>query len=414
MVTLEDYKIKPTQKIIDDLQLQIVYIPLENKLGIKYKPCIKNMDYVGIGSVIGKSPSSDMPLISTVSGTVVGLADKVIGNNKKVKCIVIENDFKERYANKIGRKYNISNYSKEEFVYLLKMDGVEGMSGNGFPTYIKWENVEELDYLIVNGCECEAYTSCDSARMYNNPEEILEVTDALMEIYGIKNAYIAVNENNSKVISKFLRHINTYPNIKIYPVMDAYPSGYERYLVNEITGLTYDKYPVEVKVMVENVQTMYAIYELLKYRKPLTSRLVTITGDGIKKPANYLLKIGSSLSEVFLKTNINKKLENPILIAGGGMMGTSISSDEFVVTADTTSIILKENKEEQVFPCIKCGKCSEVCPVNLIPSLIMDNPAKAKEYNLGKCINCGLCSYVCPSKIEVRDILKKIKEDIHG
>lgn len=411
MVTIEDYKINPTKKIIDNIDIQVIYIPLTTKMGYEYKPIVKPGDYVRIGSIIGKHPIAEIPLMSSVSGTVVGYEEKYISSGKLSKCIVIENDFKEKYEGKVGKKSNITKYSKEEFIYILKKCGITGMSGSGFPTYIKYEN-NKIDYLIVDGAECEIYASADSARMYNNPEEILEATDAIMEIMGIKKAYIAINEKNTTIINKFLRHINSYPNIKIYPLLDAYPNGYERYLVNEILGLTYNKLPIEVGVVNENVSTIYSIYEALKYHKPQIDRIVTISGQGIKKPANYLLKVGTDFNELLLKTNQYKELKEPLIISGGAMMGTSIPSDELVITSDTNCILILENKEYKTYPCIKCGKCSEVCPVNLIPSLIMDNKNKAKELKINKCMNCGLCSYVCPSKIEVREILKKIKEDV--
>lgn len=413
MVTIEDMKIKPNKKIIDDLGIQVIYIPLETRTGIKYTETVRSGEYVYIGSILGSNPIADTPVISSVSGTVVGFQDKYISNNKLVRCVVIENDFKDKYLDKTGKKHDITKYSKDEFIYLLKKLDIIGMSGNAFPTYIKYENSKELKYLIVNGAECEIGVSSDSARMYQNPEEILEAIDALIDILGLDKAYIAINEKNELVINKFLRYINTYPNIKIYPLINAYPSGYERYLVNEILGINYNNYPTEVGVVVENVSTIYAIYEMLKYHKPLIERIVTITGTGIKKPANYLLRIGTNFNEVLLKTDIYKELKNPVMIVGGKMMGTSISSDEFIITPDVNCIIIEDNKEEVVNPCIKCGKCTEVCPMNLIPSLIIENPDKSKELMINKCINCGLCSYVCPSKIEVRDIIKKIKEDNH-
>ena len=412
MVTIDGKKIGPNKKIIDDLDIQIVYIPLESRMGYKYKETIHVGEYVCIGSVIGKSSVSDAPLLSTVSGTVVGFQDKYISNGKLVKCIVIENDFKEKYKDKLGKKNNITKYSKDEFVYLLKNSGIIGMSGGGFPTYIKYETDNKIKYLIVDGAECEVYSSTDSARMYNNPEEILECIDAIMEIMDIEKAYIAINEKNELVIKKFLRHINTYPNIKIYPLIDAYPNGYERYLIGEILGLTYDKLPKEVGVINENVSTIYAIYELLKYHKVLNERFVTISGEGIKKPANYKLKIGTCFSEVLLKTDILKDINNPLLICGGAMMGKSIPSDELIITPDVGSILIMEDKKEKSLSCIKCGKCTEVCPMNLIPSLIMDNPKMAKELRIEKCVKCGLCSYVCPSKINVREYITKIRNDM--
>ena len=238
MVIIDDNKISASKKIKDNVPIQVVYIPLVSKMGYKYKETIKVGDYVCIGSVLGKNSIAEIPLLSTVSGIVVGFEEKLISNNNKVRCIVIENDFKEKYLDKTGKKYNITNYSRDEFIYLLKKCAITGMSGSGFPTYIKYENAKDIKCLIVDGCECEIYASADNARMYNDPEEILDGIDAIMEIMNIPKAYIAINGKNEKIISKFLRHINTYPNIKIYPVPDGYPNGYERYLVKEILGLT--------------------------------------------------------------------------------------------------------------------------------------------------------------------------------
>ena len=414
MVTIEDYKINPSKKIIDNLDIQIIYIPLLSKVGYTYKPTVKPGDYVYIGSVIGKTPMLEIPLMSSVSGTVVGFEEKYISNGHTSKCIVIENDFKEKYQDKVGKVKDITKYSKEEFIYLLKNCAITGMSGSGFPTYIKYDTKNSINYLIVDAAECEIYVSSDSARMYISTEDILECIDAIMEIMNIKKTYIAINEKNELIINKFLKHINTYPNIKIYPLIDGYPNGYERYLVKEILGKTYDKLPIEVGVINENISTIYAIYEALKYHKPLTERIVTISGNGISKPANYNLKIGTNFNEVLLKTNIQKNIDNPLLIAGGAMMGTSIPSNELIITPDVNCILILSDIKEKPNSCIKCGKCAEVCPVNLIPSLIIDNPNKSKELKINKCINCGLCSYICPSKIEVREIIKHIKEDNHG
>lgn len=411
MVTIEDYKINPNQPIIENIAIQIVYIPLVSKMGYTYKPIVKPGDYVTIGDIIGKNSIAEIPLISTISGMVIGFEDKYISNGKLVKCIAIENDFKEKYRDKVGKVKDITKYSKEEFIYLLKICAITGMSGSGFPTYIKYDNNNKIKYLIIDGAECEIYASADNARMYNNPEEILECIDAIMEIMGIEKAYIALARKNELIINRFLKYINTYPNIKIYPLIDAYPSGYERYLVSEILGLTYDKLPIEIGVINENISTIYAIYEALKYHKPLTERIVTISGVGIDKPSNYRLKIGTNFNEVLLKTSIQKEVKNPLIIAGGAMMGVSLASDELIITADTNCILIMDDKEEKALDCIKCGKCAEVCPMNLIPSLIVANPKQKKELKINKCINCGLCSYVCPSKIEVRELIKKVKED---
>jgi len=412
MVNIEDYKISPNKKIIDNLKIQIVYMPLESKLGYTYNPTVEVGTYVYIGDVIGKNNTSDMTLKSSVSGTVVGFQDKYISNGKLVKCIVIENDFKEKYRNKVGKKKDITKYSKNEFIHLLKSSGITGLGGSDFPTYIKYDTDDNIKYLIVNAAECEIYTSADAGLMYNYTEEILEGIDAIMEIMNIEKAYIAIDSKNEKIIKKFLKHINTYPNIFVYALPGGYPSGYERYLVNEILGLTYERLPKEVGVINNNVSTIYAIYELLKYQKPLTERIVTISGPGIKKKANYKVKIGTNFSEIMLKTEGYNNISNPLLVAGGAMMGKTIPSDELIITKDLNTILVLEDKPTKTYNCIKCGKCAEVCPVGLMPSMIIDNKKRAQNLKIEKCVNCGLCSYVCPSKIEVRELIKEIKEGL--
>lgn len=410
MVNIENKKINPNKKIIDDIKMQMIYIPLESTFGYTYQLKANVGDYIYIDDVLGINQGTNFALKSSTSGTIVGIEKKYISNGKLVDCLAIENDFKERYRNKPGKKKDITKYPKAAFIQMLKNGGITGMGGSDLPTFLKYDYNKKYYCLIVNGVESEILTSADSAVMYHHPEEILECIDAIMEIMGIEKAYIAINENNQQVIKKLLKYINTYPNIKIWGVLDAYPSGWEKYLVNTITGKKYEKSPQEIGVIVNNVSTIYAIYELLKYGHALTEKIVTITGPGIKKPGNYKVKIGTNLSELMLKTDGYTKIENPILIAGGLMKGKSIPQDELIITKDLNTICIIEGKKEEVTSCIKCGKCSEVCPVGLMPVMIIDNHKKAKKLKIDKCIGCGLCSYICPAKIEVREILKKIKE----
>lgn len=410
MVNIEDKKIKPNKKIIDNLKIQIIYVPLESILGYKYKMLVNVGDYVCIDDVLAENISSSFKIKSSVSGTIVGIEKKYISNGNLVDCLVIENDFKEKYRNKLGRKYDITRYSRDSFVYMLQNSGITGMGGSDYPTFLKYDTNDVINCLIVNGVECEIYSSADNAIMYHYAEEILETIDAIMEIMSIPKAYIAVNENNSLIVKTFLKYINTYPNIKIWGVMDAYPSGWERILVQNITGLQYDKNPNEIGVITNNVSTIYSIYELLKFSRPQTEKIVTISGDGVKKPGNYKVKIGTCFSELMLKIDGYSKLKNPLLVAGGAMMGKSIPSDELVITKDLNTILLINDDLVEAKQCIKCGKCSEVCPVGIMPVMIINNKKMGNYLKLNKCINCGLCSYVCPAKIEVCEILKLIKE----
>lgn len=402
------------RKIVEYIKPQIIYIPLESKTGVTYKHFVKEGDYVYKGSVVAINEDIKFPIHSSVSGYVIKGVKKIMNNGKKIKCIVVENDFKEKYEYKIGSKKNINKYSKEDFLELLQKSGITGLGGSDYPTFVKYRQAN-LKYLIVNGVECEPYITADNAIMRAYSEEILECIDAITEIMGLDKAIIAVKEDNVHVISEFNKYIGSYPNISLFGMMDEYPNGWEKILVKEILDIDYQKYPAEQGVIVENVSTIYAIYEMLKYGRPLTERVITVTGCGVKKPTNIRVKIGASMNEIMYMIDAYKKLKNPLFIAGGTMMGNSMPTDNVVITKNLNGVVVLENDNIIPTECIHCGKCSNICPQKLIPVLIKDNlnnHNKLKDLMPNKCIECGLCSYICPSKIEIREFVKKAKEDI--
>ena len=407
-----DDKIKVKKEMLEFIKPQKIYIPLENKSGIKYKKLVNVGEYVFKGQVVAMNESIDFPIHSSVSGYVVENESNELNTGKKVECIAIENDFKEKYQEKLGSIKEISNYSKEEFIELLKTSGITGLGGSDFPTFLKYNTDSKINYLLVNGVECEPYISCDKVVMSKYMEKILEAVDAILEIMKIKKAYIVVKSSNiesQKVINKY---INTYPNIKLALMPDMYPAGWERNIIEVVLHKKYDKYPVEVGAIVSNVSTIYAIYEMLKYNTPLTERIITITGTGIRKPSNIKVKIGTKLSEIIENIEGYKDIKKPIFIAGGPMMGSSLPNDNLIVTKDLNCVLVIDDIELTNYPCIKCGKCTNVCPVHLLPVMIMNNignEKKLKELMPQKCIECGLCSYICPSKIEVREYVRIAK-----
>lgn len=408
--------VKLKKDIYEYIKPQIIYVPLENKSGVTYKHLVKQGDYVYKGDVVAINESINFPLHSSVSGYVITGTKKIMNNGKKIKCVVVENDFKEKYRDKIGAKRNLNNYTKEEFLNLLKNSGITGLGGSDFPTFIKYSTDNKIDYLLVNGVECEPYIGCDKAVMDNYSEEILECIDSILEIMKIKKAYIVIKENNVKSLEKLKKYIGTYPNITISTMPDMYPAGWERNVVEHTIGKKYVNYPIEIGVIVSNVSTIYAIYEMLKYNRPLTERIITITGTVIKKPANVKVKIGALLSEIIENIEGYKDIKNPLFIAGGPMMGTSLPTDELVVTKDLNCVLVIDDIEEVNYPCINCGKCTMVCPSKIYPVLIMknyNNEKKLKDLKPNKCIECGLCSYVCPSKIEVREFVRIAKGKVN-
>jgi len=410
---LIDYKkMSISREIKEYLKPQMIYIPLESKNKTRYKHFVKEGDYVYKGQIIATSKENNFPIYSSVSGYVIKGMKKYNLNGEKVRCVVIENDFKEKQETRKGFKKNISDYTKEEFLKLLQESSISGMGGGDYPTFLKYNN--EIDTLIVNGVECEPYITADYTVMKNYSEEILETIDAILEIMKIKKAYIVLKETNLKIINEFNKFIGTYPNIELRVVPDKYPNGWEREIVRQVLNIEYDKYPSENNIVVNNVSTIYAIYELLKYKQPILERIITITGDGVKKPCNIRVKIGSSIKEVMTAIDAYKNKKDLYFIAGGSMMGKSLPTDDIIVSKDLSCILVLEDKFDSETECIRCGKCANICPVYLIPVLIMENLGNKEmldKLEPKRCIECGLCSYICPSKIELREKVVEAKEE---
>ena len=245
-------------------------------------------------------------------------------------------------------------------------------------------------------------------------EEILECVDAIMEINGIDKAFIAIKRKDQELKKVLDLCIGTYLKIKIIQVPDLYPIGWDRSLVKYICNKTYNKTSIEQGIVTNNVSTIYAIYEALKYAKPLTERIVTFTGNAMNKPQNVYVKVGTLIDEVIEKTGGCK--DDCYFVAGGPMMGTSLESNELVITPNLNCVLaLKNINKNYIGTCTRCGKCVSVCPSKLSPVLIKDNiksKSKLKELQADKCSKCGLCSYICPANINLRNIVNEAKEMI--
>ncbi len=393
---------------------KFVYIPLISGNDEDITITVKKGDYVYKGSVIGRRKGNfKIPINSSVSGTVVDYTQKVYSNGKKVKCVVIENDFKEKEEIKPVINKKISKYTKQEFIKTIKDCGVVGMSGNGDPTYLKYNTENKINTLIVNCTECSAYATSDYVLLVEKCEEILETVDALLEINEIDKAIIAVKKNDTELLNILNSFIGTYLKIKIVTVPDIYPIGWEKYLVKYVLGINYNVSSIEKGVVVNNVSTIYSIYEALKYNKPLCERIITFTGDGIKKPQNVYVKVGTPIMEIINK--IGKTSNDIKIIVGEPMMGKYIESEDIIATTDISCvIILKQLPQYDETECIRCGKCTKYCPVKISPVLIKDsknNKEKLNKLNVDKCINCGLCSYICPARIDLRSIIEKVRDN---
>lgn len=396
------------EKIVSYSKPKKIYIPLICQNDTNITVLVKNGDYVHKGDVIARRKGAlKIPIHASVSGTVKAIEEKPYLNGQNVKCVVIENDFKEKRAKVVKVKRHINNYSKEEFINKIRDAGIVGLGGAGFPTFAKYDTDAKINTLIVNAVECEPYLTADYKLIQEKCEEILEAIDAVLEINGIHEAIIAINRNDTKTKEIINTFIGTYLKIKMVEVPEVYPMGWERTLIKQIKGVTYKKLPSEKGIIVNNVSTIYAIYEALKYDKPLIERVITFTGEKLNKPQNVLVKIGTPIKEVINSLGGYKEGEDICLVAGGPMMGCAVESDELVASPTLNGVlVLEKNENEKATECLRCSKCVEACPVKLAPVLIKDSlkdPDNLKYLKPERCIECGLCSYICPAKIKLRD-----------
>ncbi len=394
------------KKVLPFLNPKMIYIPLYDSNEI----LVKEGDNVFKGEIIAyKGGNFKLPIFSSVSGKVTGFTDMLTTKGHS-RTVIIENNGLEKIKAKPTIRKDLSKITKEDFISIIKNAGIIGMGGAGFPTYAKYDTESKINTLIINAAECEPYITADYVLIKEKIEDILETIDAILEINNIKEAVIAIKSKHKSLINKVQEYMGSYLKIRIALLPDKYPMGWERTLIKEVTGLTYDKLPIEKGIVVNNISTIYAISGALKFDKPLIERIVTFTGDGLNKPKNVLVKVGTKVTDVFEELGIKK---DALVIAGGPMMG-KVVDDSLVVTPDLNNVLVfKKYKECKDVNCLRCGKCANVCPAYLVPVMIkdnIDNVEKLKELHPEKCIGCGLCSYVCPSKINVRDYIDKAKQ----
>lgn len=400
-----------SEEVVDVSDVNKVYVPLMNG-NIECECVVIVGKKVRKGSIIGVRADIDFPILSPVSGIVVEISKCRYLNGEMVDCVAIENDKLEKVSKKNLVK-DITAYSKDEFIGLLKNCAVTGMGGSDFPTFLKYK--ADLNTLIVNAVECEPYITADAMIVKLKAHILLETINAIMKINNIKQCFIVCKNNNDVVKNSFLEYINEYENIKIETVKNMYPMGWERHIIKSVLNVEYDKYPSEKGIVVNNVSTIFAIYKALKYQRSITKRLITITGEGFTEPMNVLVKVGSRVDTIVKKIG-KYKGKNLKFIAGGPMMGTSLSSDDLVITKSLGAVTILESESDEVNECLGCGRCVKICPANICPIFILnsiDDNEKLKKLHPEKCIECGACSYICPSKIGLRDAVKNAKKKVN-
>ena len=403
-IKLDKHKKETMNKLEEFLTPKYVYF----KINDTDEVLVKEKQKIKCGEKIIKT-KFDSFIHSSVSGKVIGFEEKVDYQNNKSKFIKIENDLKETNDFK---KVDIKKITKEKFTELLKENGIVGLGGAGFPTYIKYDT-DNVETLIINGVECEPYITADHTILFNNIKEIVETLKIIEKIYNLKEIFIAIKTGNLNLKDKIIPMINE-TNIKLIEVPNLYPMGWEKSLVRYVKHTDYVKLPIEKNIIVSNASTIYAINNALN-GIPLIEKIITVSGNSINNPTNIKVKIGTTFNE--LKDTFKGYSEKDIvLVAGGPMMGAAIETDEFVIPNNLNCVIaLKNTKVLDPITCLRCGKCADHCPAKICPVLVKDNinnVDELKRLDVSRCIECGICSFVCPSKINLREYLKQAKKKV--
>ncbi len=422
-VTVPEHKELTCNNPIEVLKSpKIVYIPLHQHTGAPCEPTVAVGDVVKIGQKIGSSDAFVSASIhSSVSGIVKELSTIYAPNGIKTKCVVIENDGKDEMIEDIKER-KLENLNQETIITLLKEMGIVGMGGASFPTHVKYSPPKDkkIDVLIINGAECEPYITADHRLMLEYTSDIISGIKVAMKALNVEKAYIGIEDNKQDAIDTLKRELGSETKIVVASLKTKYPQGDEKRIINAITGrkVPLGGLPMDVGCVVSNVATIKAISDAVLKGKPLYERVVTVTG-AVNNPKNLLVKIGTPIENLIEACGGFKDKPGKIIV-GGPMMGIAQFSLKAPIAKGSNAIIVKsidEIKNEEVYPCIKCGKCIDVCPSRLEPLYLSsyslkNNYGKCDELNALACVECGACSYICPAKRPLAESIKKAKREI--
>ena len=398
-----------------------VVIPLSQHTGAPAKPEVKVGDEVKRFQLIGSSQGFVSAAVhASISGKVTAIGDFPHPSGRMIPSIVIESDGKDESL-PLKDNPDYLKLGQDEIKTLIKDAGIVGLGGAAFPTNVKLSPPKEkpIDTVILNGAECEPFLTADHRLMLESPDKIVNGLKIIMKALGVTEGYIGIESNKPDAIKIMQDAVSGEPDIKVWPLKVKYPQGAEKMLIKAIKNreVPCRGLPMDVSVVVQNVGTALAIYEAVRYSKPLIERVVTITGKGIKEPKNMMVRIGTLLSE--LVEQCGGLADNSVkLIVGGPMMGFAQWTLDVPVVKGTSGILALTEKEyvssEEYRPCIRCGSCIDVCPMGLNPSMISILAEKgfyeeAKTYNLFDCFECGSCAFVCPSNRPIIQFVRLAK-----
>lgn len=406
--------------------------PLSQHIGAPAKAVVQKGDAVKVGTLIAEAGGFvSAPIFSSVSGTVFKIDDVLdaTGYRKPSIIIKVEGDEWEESIDRSDKLETLEAHpelTSEEIIKRVKDAGVTGMGGAGFPTFIKLTPppTAKAECVIINGVECEPYITSDYRLMLEHADEILVGLQLLMKAVNVDKGYIGIEDNKPQAIKLFEEKTANMNGIEIVPLAKKYPQGGEKQLVDAVIRRQVPAppaIPVNVGAVVQNVGTAFAVYQAVMKNKPLFERYTTVTGKQVKNPGNFLVRMGTPMSQLIDACGGLPEGDNKIL-AGGPMMGKALLTTEVPICKGTNSVTILTDSDahrKEAQPCIRCAKCVSACPMGLEPYLLstlssMKNWERLESEDITSCIECGSCQFTCPAHRPLLDNIRLGKSTVMG
>ncbi len=400
-----------------------VYLFMNQHIGAPAKPIVKKGDVVKRGQLIGEAQGYVSANVhASVSGKIVDVVSwPHPGTGIKSPAVVIENSGDDAWIEGTNVSSDIDLMSPEEIRQCIQSAGIVGLGGATFPTHVKLSPPKDkrIDTVVMNGAECEPYLTCDYRLMLDKPREIVHGLKLVMKCIGCERAHIGVEANKEDVYALFKDIVSNDTHIKVDLMEVKYPQGAEHQLVKALLDREFKptQLPLEVGAIVVNVGTAFAVYEAVKFKRPLIERMVTVTGNGVENPQNFLVRLGTPVMQLLEEAKITADVNK--VVFGGPMMGIAQGNVDTAVTIKGMGgiLVLRDAQRWESHACIRCGRCIDSCPYGLNPSEL-SILCEAKEFNLAlesnvmECKECGCCSYVCPAKRPIVHLIRFAKTEI--